>query len=133
MPIDMPRVFDSSAVLAFLFKEPGAELIQEDLPGGILCAVNAAEVLAVLARNGVPVLEAKTALMKTGLMISDFSMGDAVKTAELLSPQLRERGISLGDRACMAIAVTENLPVVTADRNWAGLSVTGLRVELIRD
>ena len=80
-----------------------------------------------------PASDARTALVNTGLKILDFGLEQAVKSVELLFPQLRARGISLGDRACMAQAVAENLPVVTADRNWAGLSVTGLQVELIRN
>ena len=42
----MAKVFDSSAVLAFLYEEPGWEKVLPDLPGGVMSAVNAAEVLA---------------------------------------------------------------------------------------
>jgi PIN domain nuclease of toxin-antitoxin system len=127
------KIFDSSAVLAFLLDEPGSETVRSDLPDGRMSAVNAAEAMTVLVRNHMPASDARAALMNTGLTILDFGLEQAVKSVELLSPQLRARGISLGDRACMAQALAEDLPVVTADRNWDGLSVTGLRVELIRD
>jgi PIN domain nuclease of toxin-antitoxin system len=122
----MAKVFDSSAILAFLYEEPGWEKILPDLPGGLISAVNAAEVLAVLVRNEMPLEEALLALRKTRLKIVDFSVACAAKTAELL-----HRGISLGDRACMATALLLELPAVTADRNW-GLRVPNLRIEYIR-
>ena len=123
----MAKVFDSSAVLAFLYEEPGWEKTLADLPGGLLSAVNAAEVLAVLIRNEMPLEEALLALRKTRLKIVDFSLEYAAKTAELLT-----RGISLGDRACIATALLLGSPAVTADRNWASLRVPNLRIEYIR-
>jgi PIN domain nuclease of toxin-antitoxin system len=127
------KIFDSSAVLAFLLDEPGSETVRRDLPDGRMSAVNAAEVMTVLVRNKMPASYARVALVNTGLTILDFGLEQAVRSLELLSAQLRARGISLGDRVCMAQAIAEDLPVVTADRNWAGLSVSGLHVELIRD
>ena len=115
-----------------MYNETGAELVRTDLPEGIIAAVNAAEILTVLVRNGVTLADASLALQKTGLTILDFSGRHAAKVAELSSPILRRRGISLGDRACMATAVIEKLPAVTADRNWSDLRVPGLRVESIR-
>ena len=129
----MRKVFDSSAVLAFLLAEPGAEKIRLEIPEGTISAVNAAEVLAVLARKGVPVAEAHLALVKTGLTVMGFGVSEALKTAQILTPAFREKGISLGDRACMALALAEGLPVVTGERCWAALGVPGLEIELIRE
>ena len=128
----MPKVFDSSAVLAFLYDEPGGDKVRPDLPDGIISAVNAAEVLAVLVRNGVPLEDASLALQKTRLKVQEFTLAGAAKTAALLTPQFRRLGLSLGDRACMATALLMQLPVVTAERNWAGLKVPDLQIELIR-
>src|ERR1035441_11125503 len=80
----MAKVFDSSAILAFLYEEPGWEKILPDLPGGLISAVNAAEVLAVLVLHELPLEEALLALRKTRLRIVDFSVACAAKTAELL-------------------------------------------------
>ena len=129
----MRKVFDSSAVLAFLLAEPGVERLRLEIPHGAISAVNAAEVLAVLARKGVPVADAQLALVKTGLTVVGFGIGEALKTAQMLTPAFREKGISLGDRACMALALVEGLPAVTAERCWAALGVPGLEVELIRE
>ena len=129
----MRKVFDSSAVLAFLLAEPGAERLRPEIPQGAISAVNAAEVLAVLARKGVPVAEAHLALVKTGLTGMGFGVSEVLKTAQMLTPAFREKGISLGDRACIALALAEGLPAVTAERCWAALGVPGLEIELIRE
>jgi len=119
----MQKVIDASAVLAFLYNERGADQVRPHLPKGKISAVNAAEVLTVLIRNGVPPLSAAQAVQKTGLDVVDFSWDAAWQTTCLLTPEARDRGISLGDRACLALAISEKLPLITADRNWAGLEV----------
>jgi len=47
-----------------------------------------------------------------------------------LRPLTKHLGLSLGDRCCLALAILENLPAVTADKNWAGLNVC--KIEIIR-
>ena len=128
----MSKLLDSSAVLAFLRNERGAESVRAELPGGLISAVNAAEVLTVLVRNSIPLEEARRALLKTRLEVVDFTLEHAVGVAGLQSPELRRHGISLGDRACMAAGLQMDLPVITADRDWAGLRVPGLRVVTVR-
>jgi hypothetical protein len=44
---------------------------------------------------------------------------------------LWRRGLSLGDAACLATAAVLRLPVLTADRAWAGLGLE-LDIRLIR-
>jgi ribonuclease VapC len=124
----MAKVLDSSAVLAFLYGEPGAEEVRPDLLEGIISAVNAAEVLAVLVRKGAPLEEAVLALQKTRLRVQEFSAAVAVRTVGL---QFRGHGLCLADRACMATGLLLQLSVVTAERNWAGLDVPGLKIQLI--
>lgn len=128
----MAKVFDSSAVLAVFYGEPGAEKVRSDLKDGVISAVNASEVITVLVRKGMPLKDAVTALRKTLLEVHSFSLDAAVKTASLLSPQVRGLGLSLGDRACIATGLLLQLSVVTAERSWARLDVAGLKIELIR-
>ena len=128
----MAKVLDSSAVLAFIYDEPGGDKVRPYLPDGIISAVNAAEVLLVLVRKGALLEEAERTLERTQLKVLGFSLAGALKTAGFLSPQFRSRGLSLGDRACMATALMLQVPVVTAERSWAGLGVPGLQIELIR-
>ena len=85
----MAKVFDSSAVLAVFYGEPGAEKVRSDLKDGVISAVNASEVITVLVRKGMPLKDAVTALLKTLLEVHSFSLDAAVKTAGLLSPQVR--------------------------------------------
>ena len=49
-----------------------------------------------------------------------------------LDVQTTAQSLPLGDRACMATALLMGLTAVTADRNWAGLHVSNLRIEYIR-
>ena len=43
----------------------------------------------------------------------------------------RKVGLSLGDRACLALAEHRRLPVITADRQWRGLDVS-IEVRFLR-
>ena len=119
----MQKIFDASAVLAFLYNERGAGQVRADLPEGTISAVNAAEVLSVLKRNGMPLEAAREALAKTGLRIARFALEDAVQSTALLTAEARARDLSLGDRVCLALGITAGLPVVTVEHNWSGLSV----------
>ena len=126
----MTTVFDSSAVLAIAFEEEGSEAAARRLGDGILSAVNASEVVAGIVDLGASGEEARASLLGFGLEIRPFDAALAV-AAGLLRTATRERGLSLGDRACMALAIREQARVVTADRAWAALDL-GVEVELIR-
>jgi PIN domain nuclease of toxin-antitoxin system len=125
-------VLDSSAVLAVILEEPGAEQVEPLLPGGIVSAVNLGEVTAKLRDLGMPEATAETVL--SGLQI-DVRAHDwqAALAAGFLRPATRRAGLSLGDRACLALAATLGLRAVTADRSWASVSeATGVQVVTIR-
>ena len=126
----MSVVFDSSALLAIAFEEEGAEAATRRLGDGILSAVNASEVIARFVDLGATGEEARASLLAFGLEIRPFDTTLAV-AAGLLRVATRERGLSLGDRACMALAIHEQAGVVTADRTWATLDLD-VDVELIR-
>ena len=126
----MTTVFDSSAVLAVAFEEEGAEAAVRWLSGGIISAVNASEVVARIVDLGASGEEARASLLGFGLEIRPFDAALAV-AAGLLRTATRGQGLSLGDRACMALAIREQARVVTADRAWAALDLD-VQVELIR-
>ena len=126
----MSVVFDSSALLAIAFDEKGAEVAARRLSGGIISAVNASEVIARFVDLGASGEDARASLLGFGLEIRLFDTTLAV-AAGLLRAATREKGLSLGDRACMALAMREQVGVVTADRAWATLDL-GVEVELIR-
>jgi PIN domain nuclease of toxin-antitoxin system len=122
-------VLDSSAILALLQAEPGAELVLATLPGALLSAVNLAEVVSKLCEHGVPAHEARAAITRLGVQVIDFDIDQAWSTGEL-RPRTRPAGLSLGDRACLALAALRRLPAMTTDRAWAKLP--GFDIVVIR-
>lgn len=87
-----------------------------------MSAVNLAEVLSRLARLGIPVPAAMGFVDTLNLTIAPFMKSDAFPVAEL-RVSTAHAGVSLGDRACLALAGRMACPVVTADRAWAGLNL----------
>lgn len=120
---------DSSAILAVINLEKGAENIEPLLSKAIVSSVNVAEVLSKLVERGVSLEDALEDFLKLGLEIVEFDAKQAAKVAEL-RPLTKHLGLSLGDRCCLALAILENLPAVTADRNWARFNLC--KIEVIR-
>ena len=91
-------VLDSSAVLALLLDEPGADVVQDALNGGVLSNVNLAEVLAKLTDRGQEIDGLADDLRAAGLHLEPISRVDAEKSAELRRRD-HSRTLSVGDRA----------------------------------
>jgi len=123
-------VLDASAVLAFILPEPGGDMVRPLIPDSLLCAVNLAEVTARLLDRRFPSMEVDGLLKRLRFTVVSFDE-DLALGAGRLRTQTRHLGLSLGDRACLALAQREGLPVLTADRAWAELDV-GVQVVLIR-
>lgn len=124
----MTVVFDASALLAWLFNEPGGEKIEAALQDAMICSVNWAEVVQKSIARGTEVGGLREEVEMIGLTILPFDAGDAELAALLWR---RGAHLSLGDRACLALGIRLGLPVWTADRAWATLS-TGAKVVAIR-
>jgi PIN domain nuclease of toxin-antitoxin system len=123
-------VLDSSAILCILNDEPGAELVDAILDDAIVSTVNYAEVVAKLVERGSTAAQAQSALRSIALTTVDFDIPLARRTGTLRA-ETRKRGLSLGDRACLALAEREGVPAMTGDRNWVG-AVSGIEIRLIR-
>lgn len=123
-------VLDASALLAASLGELGGERVEAVIPRSCISAVNLAEVMARLQRDGADLSIYLQELGQTGLEIVPFDLEQAALTAGLL-PRTRPYGLSLGDRACLALAIGRGLPIVTADRVWAELGLP-VDVRLIR-
>lgn len=123
-------VFDSSAVLALLHREPGAEVVDEYVGNAMISAVSLGEVGARLVEHGMPDTEIRTVVDAVGLDVVPFDEDQAFVSA-FLREATRSKGLSLGDRACLALAKARRLPTLTADRVWAELEI-GIEIRLIR-
>jgi ribonuclease VapC len=124
-------VLDASALLVLLKGETGSERVIEALmDGAAISAVNFSEVVAKLREGGMLEEAIHESLDSLELDIVEFDTEFAYQ-AVLLRPLTKSAGLSLGDRACLALAQNLNLPALTADRAWDGLSL-GIRVQVIR-
>ena len=118
-------VLDTSALLAILHGETGAETFTRKaglLEIATMSAVNIAEAYGKLVGRGVGPEEAWEAVIAPIPEILDFDTEQA-KIAGGLLPQTRSLGLSLGDRACLALGIALKAPIYTADRAWKTLKL----------
>jgi PIN domain nuclease of toxin-antitoxin system len=109
-------VADASALLAFLFGEPGAEVVEGALTAGASCSsVNFSEVLQKTSAMGANAQVAADTLIAMSLEIVPANRADATRAAELWQPGT---SLSLADRFCLATAQRLGVPALTADRAW---------------
>ena len=126
----MTVVLDASAVLVLLLDEEGATAVAEVLGGGVVSAVNLAEVLSKLDDRGVDASGLADHLAAAGLRVEPLTERDAADVAELRRIDTG-RVLSLADRCCLALGRRLSVPVITADRAWAGIDA-GVEVRQIR-
>jgi ribonuclease VapC len=128
-----PVVLDASALLALFNDEPGAERVMQALERPcLLSAANHTEVLTKLLDKGLSPADAATVMTSVELRIVAF---DAAQSADAawLRTATRAVGLSLGDRACLALARAEGAVVLTADKPWLQIAqAVGLKVQCIR-
>ena len=121
---------DASALIAFLFREPGHERVAARLDAACISSVNLVEVLFRLHREGVDIDDSYREIARLQIEEVAFEPRDVKVVAGLIA-ETRPAGLSLGDCACLALAKARGIPAVTADRAWAKLDV-GVEIELIR-
>lgn len=124
-------VFDSSAILAIYYNEPGKKKVRFllDRSKPLISAVNLSEVFAKLLEDGIEAERISESFNALEIEVRDFDVIHAMMAAELRSATKHIR-LSLGDRACLALAMNESATAVTADKSWAKLSVC--QVDVIR-
>ena len=128
----MPVVYDASVLLALLLDEPGAERAQLSLSEGMISSVNLSEVIATLISRGATAADVSALVEDLPLEVVPFTAEDA-EAAGLLRASTKALGLSLGDRACLALGQRLRAHVLTADRAWGNLSdLLTQPVELIR-
>lgn len=123
-------VLDASALLAHIRDEPGSSLVANLAPDALMSTVNLAEVYSKLMERGLSADEADAIVYRYGFEVVPFDEELARRTGAL-RPATKTLGLSLGDRACLALALREALPVVTTDRNWTKLTL-GIEIKVAR-
>ena len=124
-------VFDASAILAVFYNEPGKDkvrsLLNEFQP--LISAVNLCEVFTKLAGDALNPQEIWESFTALQIDVVDFDAQQSLKAAEL-RPLTKYLGLSLGDRACLALAIIHDALAITGDRNWSKLDIC--KIEVIR-
>ena len=116
-------VLDASALLAVINGEPGSEKLTPELLSSAVCsAVNLAEVQAKLVMAGLHPDDAHEVAMTPAREVTDFTLAQSLITGKII-PQTRVCGLSLGDRACLALGIYLAAPVYTADKAWKKLKL----------
>jgi ribonuclease VapC len=124
-------VIDASAVIALIKDEPGAAVVAPYCAGAIISSVNIQEIYKVLLLSGLSLDIARDIINDLELTVKDHSEVDAFNAASLV-PLTSSTGRGIGDRSCMALAISEGLPALTTDRAWSQLTIPGLQVILAR-
>ncbi|MCC6734603.1 MAG: type II toxin-antitoxin system VapC family toxin [Bauldia sp.] len=123
-------VLDASVVLAAILEEPGHQAVLELDTPALVSAVNLAETCARLVDRGYDQASVRMSLGLINMRVVDFDAEQAFISAEL-RPATKASGLSLGDRACLALAHQRGATALTADRAWANLS-TPVEVRVVR-
>ena len=127
----MPEgVLDSSAVLAMLQDEPGGDTIERILDDCLISVVNEAEIIAKLLRSRWSTLDVRELVLSLSYRLVDMDR-DLARRAGFLAGITLSRGLSLGDRCCLALAEREGLPAFTNDTGWRDLPLD-IDIRLIR-
>jgi ribonuclease VapC len=127
---EIRSVLDASGLLIYLQREPGYERVRAAFAEGtVIGSVNLAEVYAKVVERQLAIDEVAERLRALGLGVVPFTEEDARNSA-ILYPKARALGLSLADRACLALGLRLRVPVLTADRTWKRLD--GVKVELLR-
>jgi ribonuclease VapC len=115
---------------AFLQKEPGGEVVAAILGDACVSTVNWTEVLQKALVQGIDTTDMQVEFESLGVRFIPFSCLHSELAAQLWS-QTKAFGLSLGDRACLALAIDQKAIALTADQVWANLQI-GVDIQLIR-
>jgi PIN domain nuclease of toxin-antitoxin system len=125
-------VLDASALLALLLDEPGADAVRHALADAAMSTVNLAEVVGHYARNSVAREQVAEVLapLPVAYVAPDATLAYDIGMLVLAT---RAAGLSLGDRACLALGRRLGIPALTAERRWMSVAeAAGAEVRLIR-
>jgi len=121
---------DASALLALLHEEPGAESVEQGLDGALVSAVNWSEVVQKSLKRQADVSWMREGFTEVGVVFEPFTPAQAELAAHLWD-KTRRYGLSLADRACLALAMERKASVLTANRAWSKLDL-GVDIQFVR-
>mgnify|MGYP006779033157 FL=1 len=124
-------VLDSSALIALIKNEKGAEVVEPLMGRIVMSAINIAEVAGILIDLGMSIEECKNSIEPFVDLIVPLDLQQAFEIA-LLKKLTKDKGLSIGDRACIALGTAMNLPIYTADKIWQSLNLKDADIVLIR-
>jgi PIN domain nuclease of toxin-antitoxin system len=131
-----PVIADTSAIIAYLNFEPGAEEVRKHLPRIRLTMVNLAEIVAVVSRHKVSRSWIEERVFRVFPELLPFDREQAYLCGAL-EAVTRPKGISLGDRACLAAGILHGWPVLTTESKWTEIEWKAhgfdLQIQLIRE
>ena len=128
----MTVVLDSSVIVAALLQEPGGDQVADCMGEGLISTVNVAEVYAIFTRRSLPQSILATFLGYRGIEIVPLSLAVAEATGRMVA-MTASAGLSLGDRACLALGLSRRATILTADRAWLQFAEPlGLEIKIIR-
>jgi ribonuclease VapC len=119
-----------TTILAVLNAETGAEIVIAALGDAVVSAVNYAELVSKLVERGASRADVSEALSNINMRVVDFDVALAERTGALRL-ETRHLGLSLTDRACLALAEREGVPALTSDRSWVG-AIPNIEIRAIR-
>lgn len=123
-------VLDASALLTVMLGEPGADAVNAVLDRARIGAVNLSEVVAKLQERGVPDDAITLSLADLDLPVVPFDQDQALRAGKLRLAT-RGAGLSLGDRACLALASSLGAIAVTTGQAWTKISI-GVEIAFAR-
>lgn len=123
-------VVDASALLAFIFSEPGGDRVLQYISNASISSVNLSEVVTDLLKRGVDGVEVRKHLSQLPLDLIPFDAELAYEAAGL-ERYRKSHNLSLGDRACLSAGVNLKRKIITADTKWESLPLS-VDIEIIR-
>jgi len=116
-------IFDASAAIALFAKEKGREVIKKHLKNAIISSVNVSEIYKYcIDRQRLTTSECENLMKISAIKIIDFDAKQALIAADIY-PKTKKLGLSLGDRACIALAIDKDCPILTCDKIWAKVNL----------
>lgn len=126
----MSVVHDASSLLAVAFREPGGDIARDALRGSLISSVNWSEVIQKVQARGKDTTQLAGLYAGLGVTIVPFGAETAERAASLYG-ETRAYGLSLGDRACLALGLETGREVYTVDRPWTEIPLA-VKVTAIR-